>query len=201
MAGAAEITHYIQSVDKDLTLAINSLNSTVSDAIWQFFSFKSSWYILYIAIAIILFLRLGWKKGLVGLLACILCIVCCDQTANIVKDAVQRLRPCWDGEMIARGLHLLEGRGGRFGFFSAHAANAMGFAVCSIMCFKMDNSHKHGFYSAAMPTWALLVGISRVFVGKHFLGDVCAGWFVGFVFGTCLGLIAQRIIKRLSQPS
>ena len=201
MAGAAEVAHYIQGFDKDITLAINSLNSTVSDGIWQFFSFKSSWYILYAAIAAFLFLRLGWKKGLTALIACILCIVCTDQTANLVKDFVQRLRPCWDGEMIARGLHVLEGRGGQYGFFSAHAANAMGMAICTLFCFKEDKKHSYRFYGTAMIIWALLVGLSRVFVGKHFLGDVTVGWAVGLIFGTALGLIAVRISRRWSQPS
>lgn len=203
MDGVAEMTLFqqVHHLDKDVTLAINSLNSTISDGIWQFFSYKNSWYILYLAVVVILFVRLGWKKGIVALLACILCLTCCDQFANIVKDWVQRLRPCWDSEMLNRGLHMLENKGGVYGFFSAHAANAMGFAACSILCLSMDASRSHKFYNIAMPIWALLVGISRVFVGKHFLGDVLVGWVVGIFFGLLIGSLAQRIARPMSRPS
>lgn len=201
MAGTAEVAHYIQSVDKDITLAINSLSSPLTDSIWQFFSGKSNWYIIYFVIIVFLFLRLGWKKGFIALGACILCIVCCDQTSNLVKDLVQRLRPCWDDEMLARGLHMLEGKGGHYGFFSAHAANAMGLAACSILCFKLNEDYSHKAYNIIMPIWALLIGMSRVFVGKHFFGDVVAGWLVGLLFGLLLGVIAQRLARRVSRPS
>lgn len=203
MDGVAEMTLFQMAhhLDKDVTLAINSIHSTISDGIWMFFSERSSWYILYLAILIILYMRLGWKKGTIALLACILCIVCCDQFANLLKSGVQRLRPCWDEEMIRRGLHILEDKGGKYGFFSAHAANSMGFAACSILCLAMDKAHKHRFYNISMPIWALLVGISRVFVGKHFFGDVMFGWAVGALFGIILGVIATRVAKLMTRPS
>ena len=130
--------------DKDITLAINSLHSPISDSVWMVFSNKEIWYILYLAVLVMFFYRLGWKKALVALLACVLCIVVCDQTCNLFKDSVQRLRPCLDGEMISRGLHILERAGARnlYGFFSAHAANAMGFAACSLMCFGTGIWHR-----------------------------------------------------------
>lgn len=203
MDGVAEMTLFqqVHHLDKDVTLAINSLSSTISDGIWQFFSYKNSWYILYLAILVILYVRLGWKKGTIALLACVLCIICCDQFANLIKDWVQRLRPCWDQEMIDRGLNVLEYKGGKYGFFSAHAANAMGFAACSMLCLGIDGSHSHKFYNTAMPIWALLVGISRVFVGKHFFGDVLVGWAVGAFFGILFGIIAERIARPMTRPS
>ena len=38
-------------------------------------------------------------------------------------------------------------------------------------------------------SWAALVGISRIFVGKHFLGDVLVGTAVGLLFGWIIGKI------------
>ena len=42
-----------------------------------------------------------------------------------------------------------------------------------------------------MLIWAFLVAISRIFVGKHFLGDV----IVGIIVGICIGLIISRLIN------
>ena len=50
-----------------------------------------------------------------------------------------------------------------------------------------------------MYTWAALVAISRVFVGKHYLGDVLAGAIIGaiagYLFVTIAGVISRRIIQ------
>lgn len=183
-------------IDKTVTLAINSLNCQFSDFIWQIFSNKEIWYLLYLAVLIFLFRNLGWKKAVIVTLAIILTIVCCDQMANFTKFHFQRLRPCWDLEMTARGLHTLEDFGGKYGFFSAHAANAMGFAVCSIAGFKNDPAHRYRIYGRCIPVWAFLVGISRVFVGKHFFGDVMTGFCVGLVIGTAFGKLASFIISK-----
>lgn len=200
MEGVAEVDNVLarlDALDRDLTLAINAWHNPVTDSVWQFFSHVQIWYIMYLVIIVFFFIRLGWKKALVVTLSCILFVVACDQFANVVKHCVQRLRPMEDADMIARGLHVLEGRGGLYGFFSGHAANSMGFAVCSGMGFRNDRRRDYRGYSVAIIVWAMLVGLSRVFVGKHFLGDVLAGFIVGAIIGWVFAALARLCIRKI----
>lgn len=193
---AASFLKDCHHIDKTVTLAINSLNCQFSDIVWQVFSDKEIWFILYLAVLIFLFRNLGWKKASIITVSIILTIVCCDQIANFTKFHFQRLRPCWDSDMISGGLHTLEDFGGKYGFYSAHAANAMGFAVCSIIGFGNDDTRSYKLYTRCILVWALLVGISRVFVGKHFFGDVMTGFCVGLIIGMALGKLASLIINK-----
>ncbi len=194
ISGALRSLHHL---DKDITLAINSCNSPLSDSVWQVITDHRTWIVLYIGIAVLMVMRLGWKKGLVAILACILCVVACDQLANVIKEAVQRLRPVFDQEMIARGLHVLEVPGKPYGFYSAHAANTAGFVVCSWMGLRQDKSRSYNAYLVLMSTWAFVVGMSRVFVGKHFLGDVLAGFAVGIAIGFLCSFVASLAVRKL----
>lgn len=193
-----DILRWAHHLDKDITLAINSVHCVVSDFIWQIFSNKEIWFVLYFIVLLFLFRNLGWKKAIVAVLAIVLTIVCCDQFANFTKAYFERLRPCWDADMIAGGLHELEGKGNLYGFYSAHAANAMGFAVSSAMLFKSDRNLLRNYtgYTVCIIIWALLVGFSRIFVGKHFFGDVMVGFAVGAIFGSIFAGIASKFIRK-----
>ncbi len=190
--------HDIHLLDQNLTLQVNSLHSVWSDHLWQFFSTKEVWFPMYLVIAVLLVMRLGWKKGLVAIASVIATIVACDQFANLVKDAVARLRPCHDPWMLEHGVRVLEGKANLYGFFSAHAANSFGFAVCSLMAFGNDKTRRYTAYDVCIVLWALLVAASRIFVGKHYLGDVLAGMAVGVLFGWFFGAAARRIICKNS---
>ncbi len=186
-------------LDRDATLALNSLHSPFTDAVWMLFSDKKVWYLLYLALAVLLFLRMGWKKALIVLASVILSVVACDQGANLVKDAVCRLRPCWDSGMLSAGLRVLEGKGSFYGFFSAHAANSFAIAASLGAGFRSgDRSRSYKGFSAGMYVWAALVGVSRIFVGKHFLGDVLAGAAAGLLIGALFGLAARWAIEKYS---
>lgn len=201
MDGSAAINGFLSSLhhlDKDVTLAINALHCPASDAVWQVFSAKVIWFVLYAVIIVFFFIRLGWKRALIVIASAVLCVVACDQFANLVKFGVQRLRPVHDAEMMARGLHVLENPGQLYGFFSAHAANATGFAVCSLIGFRNDKKKKYTGYGVAICLWAFLVGMSRVFVGKHFFGDVMVGFAVGILFGLVCGLLGAWCCRKFA---
>jgi undecaprenyl-diphosphatase len=99
-----------------------------------------------------------------------------------------------DEYMIANGLHILE-NGGKYGFFSAHSANAFGLVTCTLLGLKLDSRMKYRGYAAFMYTWAFLVATSRIFVGKHYLGDCIVGMMVGIAAGLAFASLARYIIR------
>ena len=193
------LLNLLSFLDREATLALNSLHVPLTDAVWMLFSDKKVWFPLYLILIVLLFLRMNWKKALIVLVSAVLAVVACDQLANLVKDAVCRLRPCWDSRMLSGGLRVLEGKGSLYGFFSAHAANAFALATSLGTGFMSgDKSRSYKGLSAAMYVWATLVGLSRIFVGKHFLGDVLAGAAVGLLAGWLFGRLARWAIEKYS---
>lgn len=185
----------IHRFDQNLTLKINSWNSSFSDPIWEFLSDIPVWIPMYVLIVAFIIWRLGWKKGLVVVAGALLTFAFCDQSSNFVKEAVARLRPLHDEYMIANGLHVLE-KGGRFGFFSAHSANAFGLATCTLIGLRIDKRLIYRGYATWMYTWATLVAVSRIFVGKHYLGDCIVGSIIGALAGLAFASLAKWVINR-----
>jgi len=191
----------IDALDQRITLTLNSLHFEAGDYLWQFFSMVEIWYPLYAAIVFLVIKRMGWKKGLLMVLAMVLTVVACDQLANLVKNSVCRLRPCYNASMLRHGLHVLEGRAGYYGFFSGHAANAFGFAAASSVCLESDKNHRYGAYQWFIFIWATMIGLSRIFAGKHYFGDVVVGAIVGFIVGYCIARIFTALATRLEPSS
>ncbi|MBQ9185983.1 MAG: phosphatase PAP2 family protein [Bacteroidales bacterium] len=189
----------LHNIDQDVTAAINSLHVPATDTFWCTLSNKFIWIPMYLIIIGFFFWKLGWKKALFVLLACSLTFAFCDQLATFIQFIVRRERPDVDVEMTQRGLNYLEPVYKKYiyGFFSAHAANAIGFAVCSYMGFKNNQSLNCRPYGWFIFIWAILVGISRIFVGKHFLGDVLTGFAVGLLAGWIFSLLARWAIRKV----
>lgn len=185
----------IHHIDQQITLLLNSWNSGISDHIWLIFTNIPIWIPMYILIIALVMMRLGWKKGLIVVAAAVLTFAFCDQFSNLVKEATERLQPCNDPYMLHNGLHVLEG-GGKYGFFSAHAANAFGLATSTVIGLRLDKRLKYRGYATWMYVWATMVALSRIFVGKHYLGDVIVGICVGLTAGWAFGSLAKIVIKK-----
>lgn len=182
-------------LDQHVTLAINSLHTPFTDAVWKFFSSIPVWIPMYIAIVVLLFIRLGWKRALVFTVVLGLMVLCSDQLANLVKNTVHRLRPCRDEVMLAAGLYAPVS-GGAYGFWSGHAANSFGLAAASVVAFRTDRRLGYRGYIAWIYIWCALVSISRVFLGMHYFGDITVGAVAGTVIGLALAYSGRCICKR-----
>lgn len=195
-----EFIDSLAALDRSITLAINGAHTPFTDQIWMAFSAVKPWYILYLIVAAAIVWRLGWKKGLTFILAAVICVVCTDQFANFVKHSVCRPRPCCDTDMLFAGLNaLFPQKTVSYGFFSGHAANTMGFAVCTSIAFFQDKS-KSGYrpiYAWSILIWSVLVGFSRIFCGMHYFGDVIVGFVEGAVFGGILGALAALFCRKV----
>ena len=194
------MTHFwdiLHGWDQSLTLFINSLHHPFTDPAMVFLSDRATWFPFYAVTAFFLVWRLGWKKGLVAIACIALCLLACDQTSNLLKYSVARLRPCYSDRMLLNGLHVLESRGSLFGFFSAHASNAFGFAAGTTTCFRYDTSHTYKGYIKCVYIWAALVSISRMFVGKHYFGDILVGAMIGSLWGWLIALAAKWLFRKI----
>jgi undecaprenyl-diphosphatase len=183
-----QLVHY----DKELFLFLNNLGSAQWDAFWLFMTNKWSSIPLYALLALLTYRTFGPRRLLMTLVAIALLILVTDQLANFFKYGVQRLRPCHDDE-ISGLLRLVKSScGGKFGYFSAHAANS--FAVAIFFTSLLRSNYK--YIGLLLMVWAAVVAYSRIYIGVHFPLDVLTGMIVGtFLGGLFLRLYLKAIAK------
>lgn len=204
----ADIWNHLEMLDKAASLAVNNFHNGFTDAVMPYISRTAVWIPLYVIVMALLVWRLGWKGALVAVLALAINVVLADQIANLFKNGVHRLRPCYDEWMMAHGLHCSPG-GGKFGFYSGHAANVFSFAICSLICLAVKvrgriikpRTHRTvlSVYGIFIFLWAITVSISRVYLGRHFIGDITVGAFSGLLTGLLMALAARAAIKAATQ--
>ncbi len=164
-------------LDKELFLYLNNLGSPDWDPFWLFLSGTWSAVPLYILLLYLSLKQMGPKKTLVLLVAVALLITATDQLANFFKYGLQRLRPCYDPEINTLMRLVKSSCGGRYGFFSAHAANSF---AAAFFCTCLLKS-KWNILGIFLLSWASLVSFSRIFIGVHFPLDVFTGALIGLI--------------------
>jgi undecaprenyl-diphosphatase len=169
---------WLQQVDTQLFLFLNSLGTPFWDPIMIFFSGKLTWLPLYLAIVFYMYRRFGWRL-VWPLLGAALVVTLADQSSvHLFKDVFERLRPCHESALQDL-VRLPTGRcaGGQFGFVSSHATNTFGVAVF------LANLFRRRWFTVAIILWAAGVSYSRIYLGVHYPGDVLGGAMLGSVCG------------------
>ena len=123
--------------------------------------------IIIICLVLILLPRTRWKLGLPAA-GCVLLSVLCNQ---IIKYLVHRPRPTV--------LRLAPADG--YSFPSGHSMNNAAFyivlALLLLPLLRKARQKALTFVGLSLPPF--LVGVSRIYLGVHFFGDVLCGWLLG----------------------
>ena len=172
----------IKQIDTELLIFLNNLGNKSWDPIWISITDKFTFLPLFILIIFFLFKKNGTKGLLVILLFISVLILFTDQFTNVVKDFTQRLRPCRLDELQGL-LRDIDIRCGKYGFFSAHAANSISVTIFIINC--VDESVKK-FLKPVLILWVMIFSYSRIYLGVHYPLDTVFGLsfgiFSGFLF-------------------
>ena len=176
------------ALDKELFLYLNNLGAEEWDWLWIAISDKWMAIPLYALLLYLIFRKFGWKATLLTMVVVTLLITATDQLANLFKHGFERPRPCRQEGVMEYARYVAE-RCGRFGYFSAHAANSTGVAVFLGLLFR----RAYPKMLLLLSIWALVVSYSRIYLGVHYPGDVVTGILIGI----CFGLLFHALRKYL----
>ena len=177
----------IIQLDKQLLVFLNGLGSEQYDGLWLLITKQLHWAPVFLFVFYLLWRKVGWKNLLLILVCIAAMITFCDQFTNLVKNNVQRLRPCNDEEI--KGIIRIVKSSDTFSYFSGHAANSMAATVFVFLILK--RYYRYAFLLFLFP---LIFAYSRIYLGLHFPGDILSGYLFGALTG--LGFSKIYIVLR-----
>ena len=168
--------------DRELLVHLNSLGTETWDSFWLIVTNQFSWIPLFLLLFILIFKAFGWKKGILLVLLSAILVTFSDQTVNLIKNNVMRLRPNNDLELKEIIRILKNPRG--FSFVSGHSTTSFAVTVFMVLLLK-----KHFKQIVFLFIWPMLFAYSRIYCGVHFPIDI----FMGMLLGTIIGFVFYRL--------
>ena len=173
----------ILKLDSKLFLYLNNLGTSKFDIFWISLSKIEANILMYLFLILLFFYIQKIRPKVIYIfyffIVIALMITITDQGANIFKDSIQRLRPCYN-ESIIDSLRLVkENCGGKYGFFSAHASNSFSLAIFFGLLF----INRIRYIIMITLVYASLISYSRIYLGVHYPIDIIFGSFFGIFVG------------------
>ncbi|KGO79507.1 phosphoesterase [Flavobacterium beibuense F44-8] len=176
-------------LDKNLLIYLNSLGTPAFDSFWLFITKQLNWIPVFIFLLYLAFKNLGWRNTVLVIIMLSLLITLTDQTTNLFKNTVQRLRPLNNPDIagFVRGFKYSSS----YSFFSGHASNSM---ACAFFLYHVLKPHVKHMWIIFL--WPLIFAYSRIYLALHYPGDILSG-FVWGIFTSSLLLILYRFLRKL----
>jgi undecaprenyl-diphosphatase len=107
---------------------------------------------------------------------------------NVLKNLFQRTRP----SPVVPGLFIAQ----QFSFPSGHAMTAMAFyCYVGYLSFRYVRGTWRILVVLILAILVILIGVSRIYLGVHYLSDVIAGYLAGFLW-TDMVILGSQLLMR-----
>jgi len=179
------------SFDKELLLAVNGSASLFLDGLVKTLTTAATWIPLYLALFYLVLKNNDSTKKILLIVACAaLCVLIAGSLDDlVVKPLVARWRPSRDPEIGILVDTVNDYRGGRYGFFSAHASNTFSIAVFFSLLIRSR------LLTLFLIGWSFVNCWTRLYLGVHFPGDI----LVGLLWGGFVGMSVYFLYVRVSR--
>lgn len=170
--------------DQQLLIYLNNLGTNFLDPIFMYITHQINWWPFFIILIFLLLKKISLKQF--GLLVLVLTVffVFTDQTTNLVKYSVARLRPVND-PLVEPFLRILR-KANSPSFFSGHASNSSGSIL--IIFLIMKRYYKYAWLIFFFP---LIFAYTRIYLALHYPLDILCG----YIFGIASGFLFYYIFK------
>ncbi len=182
-------------IDQELLIYLNNLGNEKWDTLWLIITNKWSSIPIYLMILMLLFIKLGKRKAWLALVFILFAFAFTSQATQWAKHFFERLRPCQIEELKEK-LRILH-HCGRYGFWSAHASNSFGFAVCMGLILRKGDKN----LILLLLIWAFIVAYSRIYIGVHYPLDIICGALFGSFSGIIFYTLYHRLVTRLVEKN
>ena len=158
---------------------------------------KQLWFIFPVLSLWIFYIFKDQKNRMILLILIPISILITDQIGKTIKDLELRQRPYIT--VSEKNIHLLinvpkdvndnykDTSGSKKSFPSNHAANIC--SICYLLSYMYNNKKKY------FVTIAILISVSRIYVGVHYPLDVITGAMIGLFTGYLLTKTAKKLIR------
>lgn len=176
--------------EQSIFFILHGYNLPGLNHVMMFFSGATPW----IPLACFLIWKISKLKSrrdtLVIFTLCLMLLALVDtSTSYFFKNLIRRLRPCKMIELKSQIAQFGQACGGKWGFFSSHAANSV--ALVSFLIPFASLNRMQTFLAVLV---VIIVCYSRIYLGVHLPLDIVVGCLWGGILSSCWVWIAKQSI-------
>lgn len=179
-------------MDETLLLLVNGCHNAYWDEFMWMLTYRFTWVPLYVALAYAIMHTLGWRRGLMFVLAIGLSTLLADQVgSHVIRPMAERLRPSNLDNPLSSAIHIVHDyRGGVFGMPSCHAANTV--SLLTMMCLQF----RCRWLNSLLALWMLSQVYSRMYLGVHYPTDLLVGSLLGCITAVIMVFAYRYSVRR-----